>query len=305
MKVKLDFKCKLIFSETSRRLIYLCRKESKSKALNFQKQQINEEDDSFKAMINEKNESIPTFDEIRCKLDTKITEFSLMQYEHFAKIKNDIDIKRETLLEEVTKKSKITATINLERYIEDIHRTSAQMISQVEMAEDSFRRNFNLSKKFLTNNESKNTDDEEKLKLIEKKLKNFKLFEYDLLRNKFTPYSYELIATFDSKTFGRLELFDDFVQKIDGNDDDIYSYEILNVATSFTRLFGRNEIQILNLNTKSIVKELSGHLGVVFCLIAHGSTKLISGSEDKTIRIWVELFFKLIKKFFWVLTKLN
>lgn len=298
MKVKLDLKCKLIFSETSRRLIHLCRRESKSKALKLQIQQVNEEDNSLKEMIEEKYESILTFEEIRDQLNAKITEFSLMQYEHFAKIKNDIDIKRETLLDEVTKKSKITATINLERYIEDIHRTSAQMIDQVEMAEDSFRRNFNIAKKLLTNlNEFKNIDVEEKLKLVEKKLKNFKLFEYDLLRNKFTPYSYELIATFDSKTFGRLELFDDFVHKIDGNDDDIYSYEILNVATSFTRLFGRNEIQILNLNTKSIVKELSGHLGVVFCLIAHGLTQLISGSEDKTIKIWVKLFEKFILGF--------
>jgi hypothetical protein len=198
--------------------------------------------------------------------------------------------------------------LDREKFVAEIHRTSADMIEQVEMVEASTRQTFYLIKNriiddFVKNQHELGGVEEEKsdvdyelmLNNLEKKLRRFQLLEYDLLRNKFTPYTYHLIATFDSKSFGRLEVHNgeymkmfNFIENTNiDHDYDNYNDDIQNVATSFTRLHEQNEIQILNLNTSAVVKELSGHLGVVFCLVAYGENKLISGSKDKSIKIWV------------------
>ena len=71
------------------------------------------------------------------RLNLKIQEFTVAQYDHFANIKNEIDIKRETLLLELEKEANVS-----EKLFEDILKTSAQMISQVEVTEEGFRMNF-------------------------------------------------------------------------------------------------------------------------------------------------------------------
>ncbi len=249
-------------------------------------------------------------DAMRLKLETKCAAFPLALYEHFAKIKNDIDIKRETLLEQVNcgNEERLRTRLILDRgkFVEDLHRTSADMIEQVEQVEERSQQAFHCvrqriiddfvqSQHEMEENRDADVDYELMLNSLERKLSRFQLVEYDLLRNKFTPYTYHLIATFDSKSFGRLDVHDGEYMKmfnfIDHDDDNDFIYkdddDIQNVATSFTRLHEQNEIQIVNLNTSAVVKELEGHLGVVFCLVAYGEKKLISGSKDKSIKIWV------------------
>ncbi len=72
-------------------------------------------------------------------LKRQIEEFPLAQYEHFLSIRNDIDIHRETILQEA-----YTLTRNLNsKNIDKIHKKSSQMIEEVTRHEAEFLDNFN------------------------------------------------------------------------------------------------------------------------------------------------------------------
>ena len=142
------------------------------------------------------NESVR---KIKVKFENKLeeiklneTEFSIKIYEHFNAIKNDIDIKRETLLQSLYKEKEERDDDNDTKVVQ---RLSANLIEQTEIAEEMFRKNlqnkiktfFNESEKqmynafrdpSLTNNQVK--------ELYEKyDIFNISYFEISLKNNKF------------------------------------------------------------------------------------------------------------------------
>ena len=110
-------------------------------------------------------------------LKRQIEEFPLAQYEHFLSIRNDIDIHRETILQEAY--SLITRNINSKR-IDKIHKKSSQMIEEVTRHETEFLNNFNkIIKPQL--NEATPID----LANLRQYLEFFKNLEKDLHRNQY------------------------------------------------------------------------------------------------------------------------
>ena len=84
------------------------------------------------------------------ELQHKCAEFSLTQYDHFANIRREIDIKRETIIQEIygcdedDNERKFNNSNSF--LLDEIHRYSTKMISQVECVEEAFRLNFNKVK---------------------------------------------------------------------------------------------------------------------------------------------------------------
>ena len=100
---------------------------------------------------------------IKVKFETKLeeiklneTELSIKIYEHFYAIKNDIDIKRETLLQKLYKEKEETDDDNDTKVIQ---RLSANLIEQTEQAEEMFRKNLQNKIKSLFNESDKQMND--------------------------------------------------------------------------------------------------------------------------------------------------
>jgi len=105
-------------------------------------------------------------------LSQKCAEFSVTQYDHFANIRREIDIKRETIIKEIYEryyeedegvdnnddddvdeedednkyKNELQFNANNEALVEDIHRYSSDMLYQLDRVEEAFRANFNKVK---------------------------------------------------------------------------------------------------------------------------------------------------------------
>ena len=81
---------------------------------------------------------------------------SIKIYEHFYAIKNDIDIKRETLLQKLYKEKEETDDDNDTKVIQ---RLSANLIEQTEQAEEMFRKNLQNKIKSFFNESDKQMND--------------------------------------------------------------------------------------------------------------------------------------------------
>ena len=153
-------------------------------------------------------------EKLSVNLRQKLDEFSVTQYDHFLNIRRDIDIRRETLLVAAhsdKNTNKILTDKELKLIVDNLNEQSAEMIRRVETFEGDFRVNSNLIarskskhvftfeigaermavKEFFSQANLK-LENVRKLKMrIEKQandmmvtLGNFKLFEYDLMRNR-------------------------------------------------------------------------------------------------------------------------
>lgn len=177
-------------------------------------------------------------------------------------------------------------------------KASAEMMRQIEETEQIFKKNFNDNLPNLTEIDVENEtrtlnqlfqdeaplnlekiaafrlDHEQRLKDLQEKYENFKYFENCLTRNKFTPNTSLVASKFEPKSLGKLELFAQ-LQKLANENVIICCWD-------------QNEIKMWNLNGTggSVIKMFSGHSSGVCCLKVAEATKLISGSKDKTIKIW-------------------
>ena len=247
------------------------------------------------------------------KFSKKISKFSLLQYDHFNEIKNEIDIKRETLLMHANNMLAKTYNTNsddeelCQKLLDNINKTSAKMIEQIECAENNFKNNFNrlipssesfnkdkifLEKLLRHTNENSSSSNENvirdftlKIKDAKKKLENFILLEYDLSKYKFCSSgefdkimelsSVEFLRhPFDWNSFGKLELAKDLVKSL--------SEEILNVFACSLNL---NELELWNLNTGALVKSLHGHTSGITCFVFY-ENNILTASCDHTIKMW-------------------
>lgn len=230
----------------------------------------------FSSDCNNKEEFLEYVEFLRRKIEEKITEFSLTQTNHFESIRQQIDLRRQTLIQNLYIKNKIERDeCQLNALLNNINMKSDEIIQEIQIAEEAFRQNFDRSIKpylFLP----------KQSEILEKRLDNFNIYIYDLKRNRFElPNNEENAQTTDKGhgiVFGRLHLFKTFLNNESVND------ACLNVVTSS---FYLNHIDIINLNTKSLIKSLIGHKDGVKCVVFYNeNTRLISGSQDKTIKIW-------------------
>ena len=210
---------------------------------------------------------LTNLEDLITKFRIGLAEITLLHCDHYAELRRQIDIRRETLL---TK----------------INQISQAMIARVESSEAAFKKN-SLNRMFnLAENELENaslnavldifrdpvlvTDEVEKLmadhalkaKEIQTHIESIQQMKLD-----FTSYKFETTLNFDADSFGYLDLNERFQNLI-------------------TCHFNSCDISVWDLNTKAIVRTLSGHLDGVWCMKIYQSTKLISGSRDKSIRIW-------------------
>lgn len=146
-------------------------------------------------------------EKVSFKLSQTAAAFTITQYDHFMNIRRDIDIKRETLLNHLFHSTKYK---DKERKLiqDNLNRQSFEMIKRVDELEEAFRSNFiRISKSKLVIFEVKEerdtlkeffrqsnlklehvrklkVDAEQRLSVTKANLNNFKLFEYDLIRNR-------------------------------------------------------------------------------------------------------------------------
>ena len=79
------------------------------------------------------------------RLNSKLNEFNLLQYEHFYTLRSDIDIRRETLIHKLSiiktddEKETDFSVENFKTFHDSIQKQSAQMIQQVMATEEAFR----------------------------------------------------------------------------------------------------------------------------------------------------------------------
>jgi hypothetical protein len=183
--------------------------------------------------------------ELKRKFNAKLTEFNVLQYDHFCTLRSDIDIRRETLIHALSLNQNENPSLTHKR-LDNINRQSAQMIQQVEATEKAFRLHYEKIKPLpLEDNDQEEfaiDDAEKKLSFIEK----------DLYRNRFEP-----CARTHSHNLGSLKLFNNFLT----SSEDIITQVIIS----------SNEIKILNLNTGvSQVWSME-----VKCMCVYERTKLI------------------------------
>ena len=216
------------------------------------------------------------------EINLRIKEFSLLQYDHFADIKRDIDIQREMKIQNIYKNSSVN-----NKAIEILNKSSADLIKQVEKLEEAFRINFETEirpkvinidieteksnlKTFLKDSsltkdffENLNRYYDAKWRGMQKNYHTFDIFEFDLKRNKFVENT--------SDTLGKLDLFSSFL-----NFKDIID------AIKFSH--NSNQIQVLNVNKNSTTKCLIGHSKGIFCVITNEKDRIISGAYDGKIK---------------------
>jgi hypothetical protein len=188
---------------------------------------------------------------LNVQLVEKIREFSLYQANHFEAIRCDIDIRREILIQDFLKQNES---------LDNVYRESEDLIKQIEIVELEFRKNFqqNVQPYLVKINSDEQSQDLiellrdpylnikslnnfeknllKNLNQIRQNLTNFKLYEYDLVRNRFLKS--------EKNSIGKLELFNDFLTWS-------REQEILNVATCHMK---SNDIEVLNFNTNSTIK---------------------------------------------------
>jgi len=72
--------------------------------------------------------------------EVKVQEYSMEVYDYFFALRNEVDIKRETLLEKIHQNE--NENQNKEKEIEQINLMSSSLIEQIDLTESEFRKNF-------------------------------------------------------------------------------------------------------------------------------------------------------------------
>ena len=79
----------------------------------------------------------------------KIDEFSLTQADHFENVRGDIDIRRESLIQDLLMNRSNDENTN--ETLNELHSKSSEMIRRVELFENEFRQNFDKNVNSLQN----------------------------------------------------------------------------------------------------------------------------------------------------------
>ena len=191
--------------------------------------------------------------------------FEISSHDHFAEIKRKIDIHREQLKEK----------------IDQIY---LAMISQVEKHEALYRLKLEETrcfKEFNADTEAKNIEEEfrkvdltiERVQQLQSKCEvNVKALQHSMEMLQFAEHqmkksSFEAKKDFDTSSFGALNLgtLDRFL-----------------VSASMNKC-----IKVWNLETKECLRTLEGHTEKINCINVLANGHLISGCDDKLLKVWI------------------
>jgi WD40 repeat protein len=200
----------------------------------------------------------------------RLTDFLIVQVDHFAKVRNDIDIRRETLVESYEKCNLVNYVYLSKKDLKEIQRQSVEMIKQIDTMEEAFQNNYikNLRPELDAILDGDDTIKQEKLARL------FPLLDFDLRRNKFKT------SLCDTKSLGKLKVYKPFFTNV----NDLLDHdELQNIVVCSNDKF---KIEILNMNIGCKIRQLMGHTNDIECVICFGEDKLISCSRDETIRVW-------------------
>jgi hypothetical protein len=233
------------------------------------------------------------------ELKVKIDEFSLVQADHFESMRREIDIRRESLIQEI-----FLNEDQSNKRLDALQCQSSEMIERVKTFEREFRANFSTnlkpnlvafdldqeleriseffrcrpkfeSKAFASQCRAHFLNYDQTLKELLKRSENFKLYEYDLRRNRVE------LSTNDLNHIGNLVLTRDFFTNATNE-------EILNIAVNSFECGEleqvKNRMRILNLNTNSLLKSIIID-ELIECTLFDDSTKCVSFGTD-LIRVW-------------------
>jgi WD40 repeat protein len=208
-----------------------------------------------------------------------------------ANIKNDIDIKRELLIDEVHARVDVS---RVDSILKDIHAISAQMLDDVDRLEQTFWTKLNRIKSPIKSEsyfqmeqfkledifrnpylspqllENLKLDYSKELSGLKENFKAFKSFSNDTRHNEI-----------DLKKFSKLNSFQSLLKQKQGQQHHHQS-RIVTCSFSQTGIF------IWDLNGNIMVKSITNaHSDSVLCLeVIENEKLLISGGKDKMIKIW-------------------
>ncbi len=193
-----------------------------------------------------------------------LAEFSLAQYERFANIKNDIDIKRELLIDEVYTRVDVS---RVDSILKDIHATSAQMLDDVDRLEQTFWTKLNRIKSPIKNVQMEQWKLDDIFRnpyLSPQLLENLKLDylkELSGLKEDFKAFKSFSNDTrhgeIDLKKFNKLNSFQSLLKHKQGHHQ----------SRIVTCSFSQTGIYIWDLNENEMVKSIANaHTDSVLCL---------------------------------------
>jgi len=200
----------------------------------------------------------------------RLHDFLVVQVDHFGNVRNDIDIRRETLVESYEKSTLVNNVYLTKKDLKQIQSQSVEMIKQIDEMEEAFRNNFikNLRPELDAILAGDDAVKQEKLTRL------YPLLEFDLRRNKFKT------SLCDTKSLGKLKVYKPFFTSV----NDLLDHdELQNIIVCSNDKF---KIEVLNMNIGCKIRQLMGHTNDIECVIRFGEDKLISCSRDETIRVW-------------------
>jgi len=238
----------------------------------------------------------------------KSNQFTMIVVDHFFNIKNAIDIRRETLLEEIYNINNNNEVIDEETLLQE----STELIERIEQAEKTFLRTFtqNLDEvnlehernrifEFLRNTQLNNEDLENLEKDIKSKfvslgdnLKCFDTFQAILAQNYFKPCA-------NNNRLGELNInLNKIAAKIlwgDKKISDLHTEHNITVSSGFySRFFNRfqmfNTIKFCDLQTGKCLKTLKVKCIFSLKVLKNGD---LATAHSNSIKIWDVVMFKL------------
>lgn len=194
------------------------------------------------------------------KCSQMVSEFLVMQADHFFNLKIDIDVQRETRIQHIyTHGADGPPSQEEEALVTQLNEVSTQRIRQIEETEQAFQAHF---KKELASLHT-GTD-------MRKAFAKLKLSEYALKQNMYDSER-------DCLTLVPPQIFD-------------RDHELGHLQNVMMCNEDLKQVQLLNLNSQLTIKILVGHTDRVSCMCLYDQHKLITGSWDHSIKVILFIF---------------
>ncbi len=80
--------------------------------------------------------------------------------------------------------------------------------------------------------------------------------------------------------------FGELIKNFNQHENWVNSIQVIEDANKLISACDKNKIKIWDLQSGECLKTLNGHSDYVLSVLIYKNNKLISGSEDKTLKIW-------------------
>ena len=218
-------------------------------------------------------------------MDETLNEFTMMGADHFYNIKNEIDIKRETLLDELHQQQNKANQFKIELLVQE----SKELIDRVEQGEETYWRIFNKEIKShlvtvkIDHERQQIVDFYRNINLNDEDLEYFEndfKFKFMSLKenlNKFDSFRILLNENFFKPCAGNIRLGDLFLN---------LNTMLLKFNLIYTKKYCRF-IHVCNLQTNKEIKMFSHTKEITgLCLFGQNRLASVSRSGSDTIKFW-------------------